>query len=289
MKTLIELQNLAKEAEKTKNIPKAIYYYKQLYEITRKPAFLFQLGYLESLIPNHENSVSFYEKYVDYNPDDTIAYYNLAVEYFHLKNYPKSILNLKKAILKKPDFLQAYILLGYIYEVMENHQEAFRYFQRVLSIKPNYHLALQGIIFSLIKQKLYDQALGECEKYLNLYPNDRFIKNTRVQLLIQLKKTEEAFSEIKTLVETDERYKSFENYIHQVQERREHEFQEFLSETQKKLQEKLASLEEANEETNPERKTYLDISLLSLFSGKKEQAIEYLQKALEQEKIKKDK
>jgi len=59
-------------------------------------------------------------------------------------------------------------------------------------------------------------------------------------------------------------------------ERKDEYYKEFLNEIQEKILQKQQELEK-NEDT----KTYLDLSLLSLFSGNKDEALNYLKKALD--------
>jgi tetratricopeptide (TPR) repeat protein len=102
------------------------------------------------------------------------------------------------------------------------------------------------------------------------------LKNFHAGILFELGKTDAFYEEIKEISEKDKRYKSFEEYVQKIQQERKDEYKEFLNEIQEKILQKQQELEK-NEDT----KTYLDLSLLSLFSGNKDEALNYLKKALD--------
>jgi tetratricopeptide (TPR) repeat protein len=124
--------------------------------------------------------------------------------------------------------------------------------------------------------KKYETALKICEKYLKIYPEDLMLKNFHAGILFELGKTDAFYEEIKEISEKDKRYKSFEEYVQKIQQERKDEYKEFLNEIQEKILQKQQELEQ-NEDT----KTYLDLSLLSLFSGNKDEALNYLKKAFD--------
>jgi tetratricopeptide (TPR) repeat protein len=271
-----QLYQLAKVSEQNRDWPSALDYYQKLYQLTNQPSLLGKIGFIYSQLRNHEQSFLYYQKYLNFEKSDWAAYYNIAVESVHLKKFEEAIQYLKKAILLQPQNLKSYLLIGYIYELLSQYEDAIKYFNHVLKLDPHNKVAVKGILFSLIQLKKYETALKICEKYLKIYPEDLMLKNFHAGILFELGKTDAFYEEIKEISEKDKRYKSFEEYVQKIQQERKDEYKEFLNEIQEKILQKQQELEQ-NEDT----KTYLDLSLLSLFSGNKDEALNYLKKALD--------
>lgn len=272
-----ELYILAKEAENNRNWLQAIRYFDELYRKIQNPKLLFSLGYLSSRIPDHEKAIHYYTQYITYHSDDPVAHYNLGVEYFHLQEFTKSIFHLKKTLELQDNFLRSLLLLGYIHEILSLPDEAKKYFEQALRINPDSKIAIQGLLVSLLKLNCGEEALSLCEKYLQKFPGDTMLRNLKIQILIQLRKTETLYRELSELTEQKESYKSFDAYIQKIQNNQEtsDDYREFLENLHQKMEIKLQESEKEND-----KKTYLDLSILSLFSGNKEQAIRYLTRAL---------
>ncbi len=266
----------AKYFETQQDWKNALILYQELYEITKNPSYLNKMAYSSSQLKEHHLSINYYKKYLEINKEDWIAYYNLAIEYFHINKWEDAITSLKHAITYKKDFTKSYLLLGYIYELQNQYKEAIEQFNLVLKQDPHNKIAIKGIVYSLIQLKQYEKALSICEQFLKIFPNDLVLKNLHAGILFQLGKSEAFIEELKEITEKDENYKSFENYLNKMRKERNKEHIEFLEEVQKKLIQKSIELEEKKD-----KKTYLDLSILSLFSGNKEEALEYLKKAIE--------
>ena len=271
-----QLYQLAKVSEQNRDWFSALDYYQKLYRLTNQSSLLGKIGFIYSQLGNHDQSFLYYQKYLNFEKSDWAAYYNIAVESVHLKKFEEAIYYLKKAIVLQPQNLKSYLLIGYIYELLSQYEDAIKYFNHVLKLDPHNKVSIKGILFSLIQLKKYEIALKLCEKYLKIYPEDLMLKNFYAGILFELGKTDAFYEEIKEISEKDKRYKSFEEYVQKIQQERKDEYKEFLNEIQEKILQKQQELKQ-KEDT----KTYLDLSLLSLFSGKKDEAFNYLKKALD--------
>ncbi len=274
--SITNLELAAKNYESNQNWENAYKCYWELYQLTKNYVYLYKLGYTSSQLQNHKKSIEFYKLYLKKNNKDWTAFYNLGVEYFQINLYKESIACLKKAIQFNPDYLKSYLLLGYTYEISNNFTESKKYFQFVLKKDPHNKLAIKGLIFSLIQLKEYNTAQIICENYLKIFPDELTLKNLYTGILLELGKVNEFIEELKEITEKDERYRSFDEYLKKFQSERNQENLKFIKEVQKKLIEKTKELQKKED-----KKTYLDLSIISLFSGNKENAIEYLKKAIE--------
>lgn len=267
---------LAAELEKKEKWEEAFQIYKEIYDNSKNDKILFKLGFLASKLKNHNESITYYKEYLKRYPKDFYAYHNLGIEYFLIQDYEKSKKMLMQSIELKPDFIRSHLLLGYLNEIVENYENALKIFSSVLKIDNKNKLAAEGVILSLIKLKQYEKSFEICNRFLQIYPDDLTLKNLKTGILIYLNRSDEFYQELKEITEKSEKYKSFEKFIKDFQNQREQKYTEFAKEVQNKLILKTKELQEKEDS-----KTYLDLSLLSLFSGEKEKALEYLKKALE--------
>lgn len=271
--------NKAKQLEIQQDWNQATTLYKELYEITQKTDYLNKIAYIYSQLKEHKQAIAYYKKYLEIEKEDWTAYYNLAIEYFYVNEWNHAIESLKNAIHFKKDFTKSYLFLGYIYELQNNFKEAIQQFNFVLKQDPHNKIAIKGTIYSLMQLKEYEKALNICEHFLKIFKDDLMLKNLHAGILFQLGKSDAFIQELKEITEKDNNYKSFENYLNKLKNDRREEQIQFLEEVQKKLIQKSIELEEKKD-----TKTYLDLSILSLFSGNKENALEYLKKAMETKK-----
>lgn len=273
MKTKLEL---AEELEKKEKWKEAFQIYKEIYDNSKEHKILFKLGFLASKLKNHAEAITYYKEYLKINPKDFHTYHNLGIEYFLMQDYENSKKMLIQSIELKPDFIRSYLLLGYLYEIIEDYQSALKIFSKILQKDRKNKLAAEGIILSLIKLKQYERSFEICNRFLKIYPEDLTLQNLKTGILIYLNKPEEFYQELKEITEKNEKYKLFEKFIKDFKNQREKKYKDFAEEVQNKLIQKTKKLQEKEDS-----KTYLDLSLLSLFSGDKENALEYLKKALE--------
>lgn len=267
---------LAKQYEQKENWNQALELYKELYLQSKNPAFLFKLGFLSSKLKNHKEAINYYIEYLKHIPKDVNVLHNLGIEYFQIQDYENSKHMLLRSIEIDSNFIRSYLILGYIYEILEDYKEALKIFSLVIKKDPNNKLAVEGIVLSLIKINELEKALEICNQYQKIFPENLTLKNLKTGILLRLNKTEEFYHELKEITEKDQKFKSFERYLEDLKGKRENEYKEFANEVQKKLAQKTKEIHEKEDS-----KTYLDLSILSLFSGNKENALEYLKKALE--------
>ncbi len=284
MKPLKELLLKAQNYENQKQWESALKCYEELYQKTENKKLFYKMGYLYSQIQDHKKAIQNYLEYLKKFRNDEYAYHNLGIEYLHLKEYEKSILALKKSLELNPNFLRSYLVLGYIYERLNDFENSIRLFRFVLQRDPKNKIAILGVIFGLVQLKQWEIAKKECESYLKLYPDDLKLKDLYSGILFQLGQTREFIREIKELSQRDERFKNFDDYLREIKDSRNEETQQFFSEVNQKLIKKTREAE-----NKKDKKSYLDLSLLYLFSGEKEKAFDFLIKAMEsKEKHKKN-
>jgi tetratricopeptide (TPR) repeat protein len=273
---LNNLYVLAKKSEENQEWDKALKYYLEIYKKSNDPLLLKKMGFLYSQLQKHKEAYLSYKKYLNYVQNDWKTFYNIAVECFQLNQLEESINYLNQSIKIHPDNLKGYLLLGYIYEILNQFQESLKFFTYALNKDPHNKIAIKGIVISLVKLKRYKEAQKICEKYLKIYPDDLVLKNLYAGILFEIGKIDQYVEEIKEISQKDPHYKSFDEYLDKIKEERSIEYQNFFKEIQQKFLQKTMELKEKED-----KKTYVDLSILSLFSGNKEDALNYLKKAME--------
>ncbi len=267
---------LAKQLEQKGDWSRSFEIYKEIYIQLKNPKLLFKLGFLSSKLNRHKQAINAYTEYLKYFPKDVNALHNLGIEYFHIQDYENSKNMLLESIQINSNFIRSYLLLGYIYELLGDFQNALKIFSLILKKEPNNKLAIEGIVLSLIKSEKLEKALEFCNQYLKIFPENLTLKNLKTGILLKLNKTEEFLEELKEITEKDHKFKSFEQYVEDLKNKRENDYKQFAEEIQQKLILKTKEIQEKEDS-----KAYLDLSLLSLFSGNKQNALEYLKKALD--------
>lgn len=77
-----------------------------------------------------------YKKILKYDPNNSDAYFNIAIAYFDTQNYDSAISYWKKTVNLNPKDEQAYIALGESYTIKGQHDEAKEAFEAALRINP---------------------------------------------------------------------------------------------------------------------------------------------------------
>ncbi|GIX40393.1 MAG: hypothetical protein KatS3mg129_0126 [Leptospiraceae bacterium] len=280
-KQIQELYILAKKSEENQKWQEALNYYTSIFVYKDKKDYsvLPKIGFLYAKLGNYKESYKALRKYLEFDKKNWSIYYQIAIVCIHLNHLELAKKYLNQAITLNKQNIKLLTLLGYVYELSNDYKNSLKIFKAVIKQDPHNKIAIKGIIFSLMQLNKYQEAIQFCEKYLKIFPDDLTLKNFHAAILYELGKTDQFLEEIKEISDKDQRYKSFDEYLNKIKTDRNQEYEDFLNDLQTKMIQKTKELE-----IKEDKKTYLDLSLLSLFSGNKNEAFEYLKKALESEK-----
>ncbi len=278
------IYNEAVRLAKSGNLQESKAKYEEL--ISKDPGFHLayqNLGAIYAKENDHILAIENFSKSIKIEPDHK-NYYNIGFSFYRLKEYEKAIHFLKQALHLEKKFVLSHLLLAQIYQTLENDDKTEIYLTNVIKIDPNHKSALGGLAMYYYERNRYPESLRMLERYLLLYPNNSQLKliqsevlakqgnfKASANLLVEMTKTEEGFTNFnQTLAsawqEEDELAKKSLERIQGTAKKRLKEFQTKLE----------LSRENPNEFSPPEPQDALDLSLLYLFNGNPEKAMQYL-------------
>ena len=258
----------ALELEKTGEYKSALEQYKKILGLDQNnfQAWL-NAGSLYSKIHKSEKAIICYAQALK-QKESEIVYYNLGTEYFKLHQFTDSMKVVKKCLEQNPQFLSAYLLLAVIADQLGQFKVASDSIENLLRFEPNHRGAHTAMIVLCIKNKAHDMALRYLDKLTVL--------GERKQVIDQLKS--KLFLSKGDVVESIQ--------LFQIMSRENPELKKIV----KNLKEELpsenrniihAKKNQINKKINKKGKDWLDLSLISLFEGDGEEAMNHLKKVVD--------
>ena len=120
-------------------------------------------------------SIRAFNRIIDNNPSNEIAYFYRGFCYFDLKDYDKAISDWKKCVELKPDFIEANVNLGNAYCDLNQTNNAIKYLSKGIEIKPDWK-ALTNIYWRrcIIYYNLenYKNSMLDCAKLMDIDSNN---------------------------------------------------------------------------------------------------------------------
>jgi predicted Zn-dependent protease len=241
------------------------------------------LGAISAKEGKHLDAIEYFSRAIKISPEYK-NYYNIGVSFYRLKEYEKAIQFLKQALHHEKRFVLGHLLLAQIYQILENDEKTEIYLTNVIKMEPNHKSALGGLAMYYYERNRYPESLRMIERYLLLYPGNSQLKliqsevlakqgnyKASANMLVEMTKTEAGFTNFnQTLAnawqEEDEIAKKSLERIQGTAKKRLKEFQTKLE----------LSRESPDEFSPPDPQEALDLSLLYLFNGNPEKAMQYL-------------
>jgi len=261
--------NIALLRESSKDYKSAIEQYKNSIALDKSffEAWL-NLGAIYSICGESKKAIESYETALKIKEDHRL-YYNLALEYYKIKEYDIAIMQLDECILLKGMVLQCHLLKGYIYRNQKNLQEALIEFESVLDIDPlntQAYIARIIIYTELQNYAMASSILSEAERK---FPENKMIKRLKAGNMVNNGEIVESLKLYKEIVKEDTTLADFalslnkkENYPYR-----------------KKIDEKEIYIQKNQLESSQKN---FDLSLLSLLKGNGDDALSRLIAAFDQ-------
>lgn len=277
-----ELFQKAFSAEKRGELANAISLLEE--SIALFPAFdkaFNRLGLIYSKLESREKAIYNFTIAAKILPNEK-SFYNLAVEFYKAKELDKSIEVLKKNIANHISHIESYLLLAHIFKKQKNDHESVNLLNDVIKIDSKNKSALGGLVVLFFDIGNFSDSLKYAGIYLSLYPGDSRILLIKTEALLQTGNIEESGELLKKIAMEDPGFTSFTEKINKKQALPEEKkfFENLKSRTDKKLHEFEAKLEMSQENPDdfsaPDSQDAMDLSLLYLFNGETEKALEYL-------------
>ena len=304
-KKAYQLYQRGESAQEKQQFAQALRFYKASLKIDMKfrPA-LVSIGFIYSQLGQSSLALDFFRQAYALERDARICF-NLASEYFKQKDFEKARLYLKECLGQDKRMLKAHLLLAYLYQKTEKHDRAAIYFQNALKLSPMNRMAILGYAAALSEQGHYETALYATQRYLSKAKSDLFAQELRAYLLLQLGRTEEAYSDYIELVHSSPKFTNFSEHLQKIHKEANEEYKQIFENIDHKINKRLERIrarleaykavkgenlsaqengiegsqdlkEELKEELKANSQDMIDLSLLHLFKGNSTKAMKYL-------------
>lgn len=229
-----------------------------------------------------DDAISLYEKAISKDPKFIQAWLNLGSLQFKLGKKDEAIQSLKNALKLNKRLVQAHLILAQIYREKEKDKQTETYLTNAYKLDPKNKFAIGALAVFYFDNEKYNESLKMVNQYLSLYPDDKNLKLLRSEILIKQGNYKESLNELTQLTHQDSGFTQFNDSIENL--KKDEKFIEKLDEiklkTKKKLKEFKAKLELSKENPEdflpPDPQDAMDLSLLYLFQGDSDKAIQYL-------------
>lgn len=283
----IEIQTLFNEAvrlERLGDIDSAKQKYKAVLVIDSEYHLAYQnLGVIFAKEGNHAEAVTNFSKAYKLNSNIKNCY-NLAVSLYKAGELEKSVSFLKQTLNFEKKFISAHLLLAQIYQKLENDEKTELYLNNVIKLEPDHKSALGGLAMFYYERNRFPESLKMIERYLVLYPGNAQLKVIQSEILAKQGNYKASANLLVDMVKQDAGFTNFNETLVSAWKEEDAIAKESLvrikSRAKKRLKEFQAKLELSKEHPEdfspPEPREALDLSLLYLFNGNPEKAMQYL-------------
>ncbi len=142
-----------------------------------KPEIFFYLGRVYSELQDFENSLNYYNKYLDHDKDSINCLINLAILYFNIGNKKNSEQYFKKVIKLNKNYILAYYGLFNLSNDLLTEKE-FDYLKFILNNNNSLNLSDKSVInFLLSKKKKKEKNIEKELKFIENYHKQSFNSN----------------------------------------------------------------------------------------------------------------
>jgi len=164
-----------------------------------KPGSMLYLksGDIKALMRKTDDAMADFEKAIEQDPENAMAYNSMGRVYFDKGEYEKSLDNYNKAIKINPGLIDAYNNRGYLKSEMEDYKGAIIDYDILLKYSPKHALALNNRGFARYKLKDFARALEDISLSLSLLADNSYAYKNKALVNIALKRFEAAIVDLK--------------------------------------------------------------------------------------------
>lgn len=171
------------------------------------------LGAFQSNQGNYKEALKSYSKSFELNDKYILALNNRAKTYRDLEEFDKAIIDYKKVIeINKTDD-DAYFELALLYSKKEDYAKARECYEKVIELAPESLGAPINLVIVKKKQGFLEDALSDMNKLIEKMPNDEILYenranlyNNRADILMTMKRYDEAFEDIEKSLAIEPEY-----------------------------------------------------------------------------------
>ncbi|KLI34521.1 tetratricopeptide repeat protein, partial [Brachyspira hyodysenteriae] len=152
-------------------------------------------GFAKSDLKMYEESIDDYTKVIELNPNNEMAYINRGLAKSDLKMYEESIEDYDKAIELDPNNSEAYLNRGISKSNLKRYKEVIEDYNKVIELDPNNSEAYLNRGASKGYLKEYESSINDFNKAIELNPNDEHIYFNRAISKFNLERYEESIED----------------------------------------------------------------------------------------------
>ena len=183
------------------------HYHQALMINDKNPQLLFLIGTAYLQKNNFINSISFFEKTINLDPNNLGAYNNLGGALQNLKEYKKAIEIYKKLLIINPNFSDGYNNIGKCFVHLKDYNNASKYFEKAISLNSDDYIAYNNL--GLIEKEFsnFNKALKHFEKSIEINKNYDLALNNLGNIYLEIKNYKLAKENFEKLYEINPNYK----------------------------------------------------------------------------------
>ncbi len=197
--------------------------------------------------------------------EDYISLYNLGSLYYKKGDFKKAIFLLEKSKQYKTDYIMSSLVMGLCYSRLNNIKAAVTNFITVLMHDPSNRTALAALSIIYHNSGRFSDSHQLMKRLSEKYPSDFKIANIKSNILYYSGHISKSAQEMKALRKKSEKFKKYDEYIKSVPV-------DICNDRYGTLEDKVARLESTGKNSD----NLLKLSLVHLFSGNPDSAIDYL-------------
>lgn len=219
-------------------------------------------------IEKYDHAIRYFNKANDLN-EDYISLYNLGSLYYKKGDFKKAVLHLEKSKQHNPGYKMSYLVTGLCYSRLDNIKAAVTNFVKVLMIDPSNRTALAALSIIYHNSGRNSDSYNLLKRLSEKYPSDEKIISIKSDILYYSGDAAESVQEIKNLKKQSDKYRMYDEYIKSVPV-------DLCNDRFGTLEDKVIRLES---DENKSSDNLMKLSLVHLFSGNTDSALDYLFKA----------
>ena len=183
------------------------HYHQALMINDKNPQLLFLIGTAYLQKNNFINSITFFEKTINIDPNNLGAYNNLGGALQNLKQYKKAIEIYKKLLVINPNFSDGYNNIGKCFVHLKDYNNASKYFEKAISLNSDDYIAYNNL--GLIEKEFsnFNKALKHFEKSIEINKNYDLALNNLGNIYLEIKNYKLAKENFEKLYEINPNYK----------------------------------------------------------------------------------
>lgn len=198
--------------------------------------------------------------------EDYISLYNLGSLYYKKGDFKKAVIVLERSKQQKPDYIMSSLVTGLCYSRLNNIKAAVANFINVLMADPSNRTALAALSIIYHNSGKLSDSYQLMKRLSEKYPSDEKIIYIKSDILYHSGDAVRSIQEIKDLKKRSDKYRKYDEYIKSIPV-------DLCNDRFGTLEDKVARLES---DINKSRENLMKLSLVHLFSGNTDSALDYL-------------